>query len=111
MATRAKMRHMEKEKEEMKKTMETLKLVQAKYSEQEEVNKRLTDQTHSYLKDTLKLKEDLHRCKAKCETMEKLQVEKRSLKLQQEDADAARKEITELKTLNALFFETIFVLE
>ena len=79
MATRAKMRRMEKEKEEMKKTTETLKLVQAKYSEQKEVNKRLSDQTHSYLKDILKLKEDLHRCKAKCEKMEKLQVEKGAL--------------------------------
>ena len=38
-------------------------------------------------------------------------MEERSLRLQQEDADAARKEITELKTLNALYFETILVLE
>ena len=111
MATHSKMRCKEKEKEEMKKTTETLKLVQAKYLEQEEVNKRLTDQTHSYLKDILKLKEDLHHCKAKYEKMMNLHVEKTRLKLQQEDADAARMEITELKTLNALFFETILVLE
>ena len=111
MTTPFKMRCKSKEKEEMKKTMETLKLVQAKYLEQEEVNKRLTDQTHSYLKDILKLKEDLHRCKAKCEKMEKLHVDKMRLKLQQEDADAAKMEITELKILNALFFETILVLE
>ena len=38
-------------------------------------------------------------------------MEKTRLKLQQEDADAAKMEITGLKTLNALFFETILILE
>ena len=49
----------------MEKTTEALKLEQAKRLEQEKMNKKLTEQMHSYRKDIIKLKEELHSSKAK----------------------------------------------
>ena len=56
---------MEKETQDMEETKETPKLVQAQCTEQEKVNKKLTEQTDSYLNDIIKLTEELHSCKAK----------------------------------------------
>ncbi len=56
---------MEKETKEMEKTMEALRHTQAKCSEMEKANKKLTEQTHADRREVIKLKEELHSSKAK----------------------------------------------
>ena len=64
-ASRVKLQRLEKETQEMEKTMEALRHMQAKCSEQGKINKKLMEQTHSYRKEIIKLKEGLHSNKAK----------------------------------------------
>ena len=49
----------------MEKTMEALRHTQARCSEQEKINKKLTEQTHAHMKEIVKLKEELQSNKAK----------------------------------------------
>ena len=49
----------------MEKTMEALRHTQARCSEQEKINKKLTEQTHAYTKEIVKLKRELQGSKAK----------------------------------------------
>ena len=64
-ASRAKLQRLEKETQEMEKTMEALRHTQAKCSELEKGNKKLMEQTHADRKEITKLKEELHGSKAK----------------------------------------------
>jgi len=45
--------------------MEALRHTQARCSEQEKINKKLTEQTHAYTKEIVKLKRELQGSKAK----------------------------------------------
>ena len=49
----------------MEKTMEALRHTQAKCSELEKGNKKLTEQTHADRREIIKLKEELHSSRAK----------------------------------------------
>ena len=56
-ASRAKVLRLEKEAQEMEKSMEALRHAQAKCAELEKTNKKLYSQTHSDRKEIIKLRE------------------------------------------------------
>ena len=64
-ASRAKLQRLEKETQEMEKTMEALRHTQAKCSELEKGSKKLMEQTHTDRKEIIRLKEELQSTKAK----------------------------------------------
>ena len=61
-ASKAKVLRLEKEAQEMEKSMEALRHAQAKCSELEKTNKKLYSQTHSDRKEIIKLREVLYMC-------------------------------------------------
>lgn len=93
-ASKAKLKRLEKETQEMEKTMEALRHTQAKCSELEKGSKKLMEQTHVDRKVIIKLTEQLQSSKAKLERMEKLQIEMKNQEHQLEDMDAAKRKIT-----------------
>lgn len=64
-ASRAKLQRLEKETQEMEKTMEALRHTQAKCSELAKANRKLMEQTHGDQREIIRLKEELQGSKAK----------------------------------------------
>ena len=97
---------LEREAQEMEKSMESLRHAQAKAVELEKMNKKLHTQTHTDRKEIIKLREEVEVLKIKASRVDKLQVE---LNSQRERVEEAGRSSARLKVCNPRYCRDEYV--